>query len=386
MTTTAPGGDDNGPSCSADQVEISVESLDNGRNSPIVDDEDSGPSILLPNKRKDSFLAKLRRRFTISAGPRRKTSLDSSLPGSGSYADRKVSAGVISSSKSHEPGGSGGDRKYSSFFRRSLKVMSRKSAASKGSTGGGASAENGAHAASSMSPDAKRGAGADEAAESSAPIPVASGPEEGAVRVHATTTGSTDQVAIEANGDASVESAPRPVVQSPPEPFVATPEFLQQLNRLFDYPWYWGPLTSSEATTLLETQIDGAFLIRDSEKDCNRVSLSFKSGGRTLHCRIEYQEGLFRFFEGEGFGTITELIENAIVKSRDSIYCYSRSPNSDSTSYSVRLTSPILRTAEPRTLQYLCRFRIRRFARAEKSRLPVPPHLKPWLESRNLRF
>lgn len=370
MTTSAPGGDDNGPSCSTDQVEISVESLDNGRNSPVIDDEDSTPSIPLPNKRKDSFLAKLRRRFSISAGPRRKTSLDSGLSGGGSYADRKVSAGVISPSKSHEPGNSGGDRKFS-FLRRSLKVMSRKSAATKGASSTAAAAENGAPEAPSFLVPLT---------ENSAPIPVASGVEEGAVRVHATTTGSTQ--ALEVNGAASVESAPRP----PPEPFVVTPEFLQQLNKLFDYPWYWGPLTSSEATTLLETQIDGAFLIRDSEKDCNRVSLSFKSGGRTLHCRIEYQDGLFRFFEGEGFGTITELIENAIVKSRDSIYCYSRSPNSDSTSYSVRLTSPILRNTEPRTLQYLCRFRIRRFARAENSRLPVPPHLKPWLESRNLRF
>lgn len=41
----------------------------------------------------------------------------------------------------------------------------------------------------------------------------------------------------------------------------------QELLKLSKYGWYWGPISGDEADTKLQSEPDGAFLIRDSSDD-----------------------------------------------------------------------------------------------------------------------
>lgn len=164
---------------------------------------------------------------------------------------------------------------------------------------------------------------------------------------------------------------------------------------LASFGWYWGPLTRAEATQRLRHREDGCFLVRDSEGDMNKFTLSFKGAGQIFHNRILRHNSKYAFLPDEEFDSIPALIADAMRRSATSAYCFSRSTdvapatpaNNNNEAHNqmevnssaicsqggsasgtanhkheVRLLHPVSRySAVPRSLYYLCRFMIRQY-------------------------
>lgn len=161
----------------------------------------------------------------------------------------------------------------------------------------------------------------------------------------------------------------------------------EELKKLAKQGWYWGPITRWEAEEKLINLQDGSFLVRDSSDDRYLLSLSFRSQGKTLHTRIEHSNGRFSFYEQpdvEGHTSIVDLIELSIKDSENGAFCYSRSRVPGSATYPVRLTNPVSRFMQVRSLQYLCRFVIRQYTRIDLiQKLPLPNKMKDYLQEKH---
>lgn len=183
----------------------------------------------------------------------------------------------------------------------------------------------------------------------------------------------------------------------------------EELLKLSNYGWYWGPISGTEADAKLLSEPDGAFLVRDSSDDrfvflplffffvkaiieknpyiffCRYVlTLSFKSAGKLLHARMEHSGGLFSLCnqsESEGFSSVADLIDYSMNFSQSAVFCYSRPKYPGHPSFPVRLTKPVSRFTQVRSLQYLCRFVIRQNTRLDNiHKLPLPKTIKGYIE------
>ncbi|KAJ8965492.1 hypothetical protein NQ314_004079 [Rhamnusium bicolor] len=145
--------------------------------------------------------------------------------------------------------------------------------------------------------------------------------------------------------------------------------------------WYWGPISRKQADDRLDGFPDGAFLIRDSSSDRYIFTMSFRSVGRTLHTRIELSKSGYSFFDQGGYHSITELVEDALSKSKNGIYCYTKSGDEINPNYPVRLTLPVSRYDEVPSLKYLSRFVIRQCININDiEKLPLPLSLINYLQ------
>ncbi|XP_043248789.1 suppressor of cytokine signaling 6 [Colletes gigas] len=157
----------------------------------------------------------------------------------------------------------------------------------------------------------------------------------------------------------------------------------EELLKLSNYGWYWGPMSRSEAYAKLLSEPDGAFLVRDSLDDRYVLTLSFKSSGMLLHARMEHSGGLFSLCnqsESEGFSSVADLIDYSMNFSQ-SMFCYLRPRFPGQPSLPVRLTKPLSRFTQVRSLQYLCRFVIRQNTRLDNiHKLPLPKTIKGYIE------
>ncbi|KAK9298092.1 hypothetical protein QLX08_008422 [Tetragonisca angustula] len=158
----------------------------------------------------------------------------------------------------------------------------------------------------------------------------------------------------------------------------------EELLKLSNYGWYWGPISGNEADAKLLSEPDGAFLVRDSSDDRYVLTLSFKSSGKLLHARMEHTGGLFSLCnqsESEGFSSVADLINYSMNFSQSGVFCYSRPKYPGHPSFPVRLTKPVSRFTQVRSLQYLCRFVIRQYTRLDNiHKLPLPKTIKGYIE------
>lgn len=100
-----------------------------------------------------------------------------------------------------------------------------------------------------------------------------------------------------------------------------------------------------------------------------------------MHSRIEYKYGNYAIMNQQGFYSIDDLIKKAMATSKNGIYCYSRSRGDIEPAYPVRLTKPISRFTQVRSLQYLCRFVIRQYISINNiQKLPLPVSLQVYLQ------
>ncbi|KAF7394813.1 hypothetical protein HZH66_007987 [Vespula vulgaris] len=158
----------------------------------------------------------------------------------------------------------------------------------------------------------------------------------------------------------------------------------EELLKLSKYGWYWGPISGNEADLKLMSEPDGAFLVRDSSDDRYLLTLSFKSSGKLLHARIEHSRGIFSLCnrgESKSFTSIAALIDYSMNFSETAVICYSRPKYPGCPSFPVRLTKPVSRFTQVKSLQYLCRFVIRQNTRLDNiHKLPLPKSMKGYIE------
>lgn len=156
-----------------------------------------------------------------------------------------------------------------------------------------------------------------------------------------------------------------------------------ELRKLSHEGWYWGPVTRQEAEHKLRGHPDGTFLVRDSSSDNYLFTLSFRSSGRTLHSRIDYNYnyGKYSLFSNVGFTSVADLINYSMTKSQDCVYLYSQPNSPTQPEFPVRLTIPLSRFTQVRSLQYLCRFVIRQYTGLDDiQKLPLPAQIKGYIE------
>lgn len=153
-------------------------------------------------------------------------------------------------------------------------------------------------------------------------------------------------------------------------------------EKLFDlskYGWYWGPLTQLEANQKLRGEADGSFLVRDSSSDQYVLTLSFRSHQQTFHTHIDNIGATFSLENDIYFDSMEDLIDysmnNFLVANRKTGH------DSSNSKIFVKLTRPVSRFTQVRPLQYLCRFVIRQYVRADmRQQLPLPRSIMDYIE------
>ncbi|XP_073835120.1 suppressor of Cytokine Signaling at 16D isoform X2 [Musca autumnalis] len=159
--------------------------------------------------------------------------------------------------------------------------------------------------------------------------------------------------------------------------------FTSSIEKVKDYGWYWGPLSSEAAEKVLSNEPDGSFIVRDSSDDHYIFSLSFKLNNCVRHVRIEQDQGTFSFGSYAKFKsqTITEFIEKAVEHSRSGRYLFFLHRRPEHGPMRVQLTNPVSRFKHVQSLQHMCRFVILKAVIRKDliQTLPLPRRLLDYL-------
>eukprot|EP00062_Callorhinchus_milii_P018573 gi/632972312/ref/XP_007902595.1/ PREDICTED: suppressor of cytokine signaling 7 [Callorhinchus milii] len=187
------------------------------------------------------------------------------------------------------------------------------------------------------------------------------------------------QNAVPQSREMAVQPQHCPLSRRDPNTFAAS------LRELEKCGWYWGPMNWDDAEMKLKGKPDGSFLVRDSSDPRYILSLSFRSQGITHHTRMEHYRGTFSLWCHPKFEdrcqSVVEFIERAIIHSKNGKFLYflrSRVPGLPPTP--VQLLYPVSRFSNVKSLQHLCRFRIRQLVRIDHiPELPLPKPLISYL-------
>ncbi|XP_065220872.1 uncharacterized protein LOC135845925 [Planococcus citri] len=164
-------------------------------------------------------------------------------------------------------------------------------------------------------------------------------------------------------------------------------DFASNIEKVKDYGWYWGPMSSDAAEKLLLNEPDGSFIVRDSSDDRYIFSLTFKLNACIRHVRIEHGQGNFSFGSDTNFksDTIVDFIENAVQHSRSGRYLFFIHRRPGLGPMRVLLLYPVSRfKGHMPSLQHMCRFVILKSVRRDLiPSLPLPKPLLDYLSSKD---
>lgn len=172
-----------------------------------------------------------------------------------------------------------------------------------------------------------------------------------------------------------------------PTKSATTMDFAANIEKVKEYGWYWGPLSSEAAEKILSNEPDGSFIVRDSSDDHYIFSLTFKLNNCVRHVRIEQDQGTFSFGSCAKFKsrTIMEFIDNAVEHSRSGRYLFFLHRRPEHGPMRVQLTNPVSRFKHIQSLQHLSRFVILKAVVRKDliQTLPLPRRLLDYLSYKN---
>ncbi|GAB0094351.1 uncharacterized protein DMENIID0001_096390 [Sergentomyia squamirostris] len=165
-------------------------------------------------------------------------------------------------------------------------------------------------------------------------------------------------------------------------------DFTSSIEKIKQYGWYWGPISSEAAERILSNEPDGSFIVRDSSDDHYIFSLTFKLNGCVRHVRIEQDQGTFSFGSFAKFKsrTIVEFIEKAVEHSRSGRYLFFLHRRPEHGPMRVQLTNPVSRFKHVQSLQHMCRFVILKAVVRKDliQTLPLPRRIIDYLSYKNV--
>lgn len=85
--------------------------------------------------------------------------------------------------------------------------------------------------------------------------------------------------------------------------------YIAPIDSLDKHSWYHGQISRIKAEIVLNSGINGSFLVRESESNANQVSVSIRYDGRVYHYRVSKNvEGKLYISAGNKFATLAELV------------------------------------------------------------------------------
>ncbi|CAH1788355.1 unnamed protein product [Owenia fusiformis] len=165
---------------------------------------------------------------------------------------------------------------------------------------------------------------------------------------------------------------------------VSKENVIEDLRKLKDMGWYWGPLSWDDAEIILDKKPDGSFLVRDSSDECHILSLSFRNQGSTHHSRIDYHNGTYGFFSqpaSHGYHSIIDFIDSIITNSDCGRFRYFIRQSAPGVApIPISALHPVSRFKYMRSLQHICRFLLLKHVRYDHiDSLPLPNRVKAYL-------
>lgn len=85
--------------------------------------------------------------------------------------------------------------------------------------------------------------------------------------------------------------------------------YIAPWKSLQKYPWYHGPIQRSAAEYILRSEVEGAFLVRESESNPGQFCLSIKIDCTITHYRISEDSGKFYLTTEKTYDSLPELIK-----------------------------------------------------------------------------